>query len=431
MKILVSGWLTVWGAAAALAASPLQPVTARSTSGQFTVRGLPMGPPVFAPRSTSEVSYLRLDPTLTAVSLERIRQALGGELGLPEAWRGPINYATFPALEDHPQVTVTSVKFANGWGYRVEMPELVDKPRFIRTAVSVLLLEYAHRTALTREVELPPWLVEGLSAELESTALGTLALEPGTGISSSAPHVDALQRARGIVRERGMLTFNQLSLAGDSAIEPEHYSACAQLFVHELLRLRGGPDRVRDMLYRLPRHLNWQTAFLGAFQAQFAKLIDVDKWYLLVATHVAGRDTASKWPAAEALAQLEEVLSTAVEVRTEAQTLPITTGVRLQRLIGEWEFTRQVPVLEVKVAKLDLLLPRAPQKLAILAAGYRQVISSYLRQRSQPVRETKVPSSFNPRLLAHQAVRKLDELDKQFEALRAVTAEASARSANP
>ncbi|HEU0008425.1 MAG TPA: hypothetical protein VFT34_01270, partial [Verrucomicrobiae bacterium] len=46
-------------------------LVARSTSGQFVVRGLPQGP-LRSGQSTSEVGYLRLDPSLTAVSLERI-----------------------------------------------------------------------------------------------------------------------------------------------------------------------------------------------------------------------------------------------------------------------------------------------------------------------------------------------------------------------
>lgn len=417
-----AGWrpALLWGSALFAflsAAVALEPVTARSTSGQFTVRGLPLGPPM-ARRSTSEVSYLRLDPTLTAVSLERIRQALGSELALPEGWRGPIHVATFPVLEDHPEVTVTSVKFANGWGYRVEMPEVLDKPRFIRTGVSVVLLEFANRTALTREAELPPWLAEGLAAELESTALATLALEPGAGVSSSAPRADPLRRAREIVRERGTLTFNQLSLPGEPGVEREHYAACAHLFVHELLRLRDGPDNLRAMLAQLPRHLNWQTAFLGAFQARFRRLIDVDKWYLLAATHVAGRDGASQWPAAEAATRLDEVLSTAVEVRTDAQALPITTAVRLQRLIGEWALARQLPVLEGKVSQLELLLPRSPPDAALLAAGYRQILQAYLRQRIRPAAPTKIQPATDPRLIVHETLRKLNELDRKFEAWR-------------
>ena len=71
----------------------LEPVTARSTSGQFVVRGIPQGPPR-ARDGDAEVNYLRLDPMLTAVSLDRIRQLVQGELNLPEKWRGLITVNT-------------------------------------------------------------------------------------------------------------------------------------------------------------------------------------------------------------------------------------------------------------------------------------------------------------------------------------------------
>src|SRR5262245_6897107 len=71
----------------------LEPVVARSTSGQFVVRGLPQTP-LRSGQSTSEVGYLRLDPALTAVSLERIRQSVSAELNLPEKWRGVVTVST-------------------------------------------------------------------------------------------------------------------------------------------------------------------------------------------------------------------------------------------------------------------------------------------------------------------------------------------------
>src|SRR5262245_15024302 len=72
-----------FGFVASLRAAAPEPVVVRSQSGQFIVRGLPMGAPVSG-YSTSAVAYLRLDPTLTAVSLERIRHAVLTELGLPD-----------------------------------------------------------------------------------------------------------------------------------------------------------------------------------------------------------------------------------------------------------------------------------------------------------------------------------------------------------
>lgn len=413
----VTGLLAAVLVLSASAASALESVTARSTSGQFTVRGLPLGAP--APtHAVSGAGYLRLDPVLTAVSLERIRQAVAAELDLRDEWRGPVQLTTFPVREAGAPVTVTSVHFANGWGYRIEMPELVDKARFIRTAVSVILMEFANRHAVTREAELPPWLAEGLSAVLESSTLPTLAIEPGTDVARAGTRPDPLLRARELVRGRGALTFTQLSLPSEADLAGEHYRACAHLFVHELLRLRGGREAMRGMLARLPRHLNWQTAFFQSFQAYFPRPIDADKWHLLNATHAAGRDTASQWPPSVAIARLEEILSTTVEVRAGAATLPVTTAVKLQRLIAEWEFARQAPVLEQKLGQLELLQTRSPGETALLVAAYRQALSTYLQARTRPTRETKLQAPANPRLLAHETARRLDVLDGKFDKLR-------------
>jgi hypothetical protein len=384
----------------------LSPVTARSTSGQFVVRGLPQGLPRTR-SSSSEVSYLRLDPSLTAVSLERIRQILNGELNLSDKWRGLISVATFPVQEDNAAVRVTSVHYANGWGYNVEFPEIVDKPRFLRSAVSVLLMEFVNRTAVTREAELPPWLAEGLTAHLEATALPTLALEPGGEIAHSAARVDPLRSAREIIRARGPLTFTQLSLPGDAELSGsghELFRACSHLLVHELLHLRGGREALREMLASLPRHLNWQTAFLRAYRDHFPALIDADKWYMLAATHMAGRDSNSVWPLDTTFAQLDAILSTAVQVRASADDLPITTQVKLQRVISEWEPVKQAPVLGQKLIQLETLRRRAAAELVELVTAYELVLDGYVPRRSARSRQA--------------AVARLDALDERLAALR-------------
>lgn len=407
-------------------AGEIIPVTARSTSGHFVVRGLPQSPPrsrVAGP----EVGYLRLDPALTAVSLERVRQILNGELNLPEKWHGLISVATFPVQEDNPSVRVTSVHYANGWGYNIEFPEIVDKPRFLRSAVSVLLMEFANRSAVTREAELPPWLTEGLTAHLEATALPTLALEPGGEIARSGAHVDPLRAAREIIRARGPLTFTQLSLPSDAELSGsghELFRACSHLLVHELFRLRGGRDALRELLASLPRHLNWQTAFLRAYQEHFARLVDADKWYTLAATHLAGRDSLSVWPLDTTFAQLDEILSTAVQVRAAASDLPIVTQVKLQRLLSEWEPSQQSPVLEQKLTQLEALRRRAAAELVDLIMGYEQALDTYVHRRAPRSHSARGDSGVNPRLLTRDTLKRLDALDQRLEALRSRAAAA-------
>ena len=384
----------------------LEPVTIRSQSGQFIVRGLPMGAPVSG-YSTSTVNYLRLDPTLTAVSLERIRHAVLAELGLPEKWRGLITVSTQPVQEDDPTVRVASVHYPEGWGYRVALPERIDKERFIRVAVEVILIEIANRNAGAREAELPPWLAEGLSAELQATALATLALEPETRVMTRERNADPMRGTREVLRRRPALNFDDLCMPmaeHRTGANAELYRACSQLFVHELLRLRGGRDCLRDMLVRLPENLNWQTTFLRAFANHFSRLIDADKWYALNAAHLSGRDPMSRMPSEAAWQQIEQILGTQVQVRLDASELPMSTTVSLQRVIAEWNFPRQQPVLMEKARQLQALRTRTAPNVGELADAYARTLQSYAGGR-------------RPRGTA-SVLRQLDDLDARRQTLR-------------
>jgi hypothetical protein len=432
-KRVAHRWPTLFALAFFLAGLPaiaaLDPVSIRSQSGQFIVRGLPLGPPVSG-FSTSTVPYLRLDPTLTAVTLERIRQTLVEDtLGLKGKWRGLITVTTRPVQEDNPFMHITSVRYTDGWGYRVELPERIDKEQFIDVAARVMLCEIANRAATTREAEMPPWLAEGLSAELQAGALSTLALEPAPAMDRSGRRLDPLRSVREVLRRRPALKFDELNMptveqaSGGNA---ELYRACAHLFVHELLRLRGGRDALRDMLVRLPENLNWQTTFLRSFPSHFPRLIDADKWYALNVAHVSGRDPMSVWPLGATWKQLEEILATKVQVRLAANELPIDTTVTLQRIITEWEFARQQPVLLQKVERLLALRPRASPELAELVDDYARVLQSYANGRPPKFRPSPLAAGETKRLPA--AVRKLlqqlDELDARRNLLRERTASA-------
>ena len=404
-------------------ASALEPITVRSQSGQFIVRGLPMGAPVTG-YSTSAVQYLRLDPALTAVSLERIHQAIFSDVGLDDKWRGLVTVTTSPVEEDNPVAQVISVHYADGWSYRVSLPERIDKDRFIKVAVQVILLEVANRTAMTREAELPPWLVEGLSAELQQTSLTTLALEPETQVARREHQIDPMRAARELLRQRPALKFDELSLPSQELLSGENaplYQACAQVFVHDLLRLRNGRDCLRELIVHLSEDFNWQTTFLRAFSSYFERLIEVDKWYALRVANLGGRDPMSVWPLTTTWKQLDDILATPVQVRLQAAELPINTTVTLQRVIAEWEFARQQPVLLQKISRLKALQLRAAAELVELVDDYRRVIQSYVNG-SQAKAGTfpQAKPAATPRLPPHvkTALQQLDDLDTRRETLR-------------
>ena len=417
-------------------ANAMEPITVRSQSGQFSVRGMPMGPPPSG-YSTSKVSYLRLDPSLTAVSLDRLRQSVATELGLGDRWRAPVHVTTRPLREDNPRILITSVHYTDGWGYRMDVPEMVDKPSFLLAAVRVILLEFANRNSLTREAELPPWLAVGLMEEIQSTSLPSLALEPQTAVSGKGVNTEALARPRKLLRKRPALTFSQLSLPGAEGgadEDQELYHACAQVLVHELLRRRGGREALRDMLNHLPENLNWQTTFLRSFQSYFPRLLEVDKWYALTVSHLTGRERMSLWPVEATFDRLDEILAISVQVRLDKSELPIPTQVKLQRILSEWDYERQSPVLEEKLAALEALHLRAAPELLDVVRDYQQTLDSYSNRRSHSQPETGQNRFFpgnSPRVVTRDAIRRLDELDRKLETLRARLLPAAGEKAIP
>ncbi len=416
-------WFFVWCAATSAFAGGQ--VVLRSRSGQFIVRGAPLGASQFLGSSTSQVSYVRLDPSLLAVSCERIKEAVLEELGMMDSWRGSIAIALHPVQEDNEPIIVTSVRYKDRWGYRIHLPEQVNRTRLIKTMIQVLLMEIANRKVGAHQAELPPWLAEGLSEHLQKTILSTLTLEPATRLIRREKNPDPLKRAREYLRAHPPLTLNQLNLPDDdvwSDQKIELYQSCAHLFVHELLRLKKGRLCLQEMLARSPENLNWQTAFLLAFKAHFPHLIDVDKWWGLTLVNFTGRDLMSAWPLAESWRQIDGILTTSVEVRLRPNDLPLQTQVKLQSIISEWEYARQVPVLLQKLNHLQALRLRGSQELDGLVKEYRAALENYLQKRAKAGNNTtKGQLSSGVKILIADTRKRLDQLDLQREFLRQQT----------
>src|SRR5260221_290911 len=158
----------------------LQPINASGPSGRFVVSGIRAGKPQPGATTSANSLYMVLDPTLVAVSCERIKQSLLREMNLSDTWRGKIFLNLQPKWKRDAQIQVASSYVAGRWAYRIEIPNEVEKERFLRVIVQVLLLEMANRDSAGRQVELPPWLAEGLLGQLRGTGPSFLMIEPGT-----------------------------------------------------------------------------------------------------------------------------------------------------------------------------------------------------------------------------------------------------------
>jgi hypothetical protein len=381
-----------------------EPITVRSHSGQFTVYGLPSSKPLLNLTPTSGVTYVRLDPTVLAISSENIKHALLDALQLTDRWQGRVAMSLRPVTEDDEEIVIASVRYTDGWQFRMRVPEQVNRARLMKAMVEVLLLEIAQRNAGERRLELPPWLAPGLAAHLTANEPTPLIVEQESRTNYRRRMPDALKQTRETLRQHGGLSLDQLNWP-DHRTDLAAYEASAHFFVRELLR-KGGGISLGDLLSRLRDHLNWHTAFLKTYN--FRSLRDADKWWTLNVVQFAGRESLVTWSLSEVGAQLGAILNTPIQVRLKPDELPITTDVLLQQVLQEWDWSRQSPLLRQKVIRLEALRYRAPAPLAEVIDGYRQALSDYTARRERF--PGKPPKSFITQIL-----RRLNDLDVRRE----------------
>jgi len=453
-SILSIGLFLAFGSASHAQFSPAGSSLVRSLSGQFVVHGPPQTLPSSGLRTlATNENYLELEPALLAVSSERIKQALNRELGESSAaWRGKIHLHLQAVRGENDPVTIVSERFRDGWDYRIALPQIVERQRFVRAFVQSLLRERANRRAGDRAAEIPLWLSEGLTQHLLNSSEIQLFLPPPRwgvhGLEINPLVIDArahdpLASAKQRLRERPPLTLEELSwptgekLAGEAG---EAFRRSAQLFVTELLRLADGRDCLRAMLDELPACYNWQTAFFHAFHAHFARQLDLEKWWSLQVTSFTGRDLNELLTVADSWSELDQVLRTPVEVRRVADEMPERSEVTLQFILREWDQVQQTPALQARLRDLELMRLRAAPELGELIGDYHDVLGSYLRQRDKVgliFTTTARDTSTKLKILARDTAKQLDALDARRLALRPETnsppdtLEAAARSPKP
>lgn len=407
---------------------------ARSVSGQFIVTRDPSSPAAgsqaLGPVGATNTDVVRLESALLAVSAERIKQKLWHELGINPAapWQGKIFLTLRPARSLDDNVTVLSERFADGWNYRVALPDVLPRTRFVRAMTGVVLLEFANRGSRVRSAEIPAWLTDGLSQQLLATGTVELVLSsPNRTVNGLAESrtvatrhgIDPLAGERDLLRDHPPLTFEQLSWPTDDQVSGADggvYRASAHLFVNDLLKLKEGPKNVRVMLQTSPDYFNWQTAFQNAFRADFAQPLDVEKWWALQVISFAAHDPGPTWTPAASREKLDEILSVAVDFRATSNALPVHAEVSWQAVIRNFDSARQSAILQVKLRDLELAEFRMARSLAPLAAGYRAALAEYLglARRTTPITPfNKHPSPLSTGASARETLAKLDQLDAQ------------------
>ncbi len=406
-------------------------VARRSFSGQFVAYAgrSAASPPALLSVATSQ-NFVQLEPNLATVSCERIKQILLRELGVTAPWSGTIYVVLYPAKAANDTVTITSERFKSGWQYRVDLPDVLDRSRYVRTMVQVLLLELANRTASARPAEIPVWLTEGFGQMLLASSEVEIILSPPKatpgGLNVSTTQVAGrketlLQQAQKKLRGRPPLSFDGLSWPTDQDLNGEAdevYCGSAQLFVGELLRLRDGRVCLRAMLAQLPQYYNWQFAFLGAFRAYFERPLDVEKWWSLALAQASGRDPATAWALEASWQKLDQALHSGVQVRTGTNDLPLHANASLQQVIREWDAGPQTEALNNALRELGLLRLRIAQEYVGLVEDYSQTIEAYLKQRERSASGLFSTKQTAQKRAGEAAIQELDALDARRQAMR-------------
>jgi len=444
-----SGLLLVLGLGICIASSQaasLHPLILQSRTGQFTVAGVPMAPRadtasaviggIILPvrgylNTTSSVSFVRLDPSLVAVSCEEIKTALLKELGAPDQWKGPVRVLLHPIQRDDEPTFVTTTRHAAGWGYEVEMPDQMDRSRFIKSIVLVLLSEMANRQNGGADAELPPWLANGLASHLEATTLMGLALELQTGFSQRKHARDPVAQARAFFNTNSPLSIDQMDWPTETQRESELYRHCSHLLVHELLRLKTGRACLLRTIQDAHQNLNWQTTFFTAFNPYFPRLLDFDKWWTLRTVQFKQAEPFAVFKSDEQWRQLDDILMIHAAEHASSNQLPVQAELTLQQVITDFTWQEQKAILGQKLQQLQAVEVRTQMPVAGIVEQYQAALSDYLRKHGPGSNYKRNLSSFSMRQLAAQTVKRLNNLDVSREQMKKAEQVATAAVRSP
>ncbi len=402
-----------------------------SLSGQFIIYNQPDAfLPALTLKASEKTNYVEVEPSMLAVSCERIKSALLAELGVKDQWRGRINVSLHRATSLDEPVVIGNSQDGVNWTYYMALPDTVEQSRLVAAVVNVLLLEMADRNSM-RAAEIPTWLAEGLTRQLMCESPVPLVVsrpEPGQhGIITAMVELNGVKRdpltmAHDELRARPPLMLDELSWPQNGHLEGEageSYRCSAQLFVHELTQLKDGRACLRAMIPELARHMNWQMAFLDAFREHFGSQLELEKWWALQLAGFTGRDLTQAWPRAESWRKLDEIVRPMVEVRTAMDELPLRTEVTLQSIIAQWNFAQQAGVINEKIQQLFVLRTRVSQDLILLVDDYREALDGYMKRRikESASKQAKLrPDRLDS--IAKDTLLQLDLLDARREQLR-------------
>jgi hypothetical protein len=421
-----------------------QTTPVRSVTGQFSARKLerttflpapadPMQTPVAGGwaylLSSSASPALRnndevyLEPAMLVVSCEQVKNLLLARLEMADRWQGRIDLTINPSLAEGKGPQLRAEFSPRGWNYKLELPHRMQEEILMRWLIFGMLLEVANRQAGAQSADVPLWLVEGVSADLQANNFPTYIHQPGQNWTMDLRWNKRAEMMPTELSKNAPLSFQQLSWPRASDLRPEGlplYRSCAQFFLEDLLRLEDGRACLRSMIGQLPQHWNWQTAFLQAFHSHFEQLLDVEKWWSVNCVNLVSEYKVQTWSDADCLKTLQSSLDVPVSVHFEADQLPVQAMITLQEVIRQWRPSEADEALQRAVGGLKFLAPRATPQWRPLVQLYLKTLLDYLHASRMAGQDRQLGRN-SPQILPGakaDAIKQLNALDRQREAMR-------------
>ena len=264
--------------------------------------------------------------------------------------------------------------------------------------------------------EMPNWMVEGMVRQLQTRVVPAYVVNRQP-ITIETAGYDRLGATRGYLQTNAPMTLQELSFADLTRVTPEQreqFKASAHLLVHQLLKLKDGPQLMARFLQTLPQTLNWQTAFYAAYRQHFAGPLDFEKWWMLNWVEFRNSQEKELWTLDSAVERLESVLQTPMEMRMDANSVPRLREASLQEFLQLADHATQKEILTQKVQQLFFLSMNAPPAVSQVWGAYQRTIENYVQRRGNEEQPT-----LRMQALVRETISTLNELDVARAELKA------------
>ena len=399
-----------------------------SRSGQFRVRGPgEMRRPPLLLQEEQIRGMIVLTPELLAVSAERIKEGVLQQLGARDRWRGKVTFVMDPSLAPD-RFDVQSVRYSNGWRYRVALAPKIGGEAWIRGCVGVLLLEMANRLAGQRSAEVPFWLIDAMVQELRQAETlqltpshaDRIVISPG-GASITRPFAsrvqsDSLEITRKWLADHAPADITELFFPSRESLYGERrrtFAHSAHFFYRRLLDLPAGKACLIQFLSSLSSRINWQQAFIPAFDPHFERMLDVEKWWSVTLVDLTYDVPVGSWTLEESLVCLERTLVLPALVGTRREQLARRSDFSLQQVVRQWRWEDQEPALERIANRLRILGIYADKRAGLVVRDYLEAIDAYLEGRRLAMRPPRgrMQVRLLPAKVVRETIEKLDSID--------------------